>query len=123
MAGAGVEFDYQAVAPAVFLFRARLDVADQRWRRLGPQHARPPAEVCRAHSPPYARLDQEVLHPVGAQAVLGHEIVAASPAGEPDLDLTRAPSFPAARREVEEFLLVVRRARHLPASSPTDYSV
>src|SRR2546426_8554957 len=93
-AGAGVELDYEAVAPAVFALRARLDVAHQRGRRLGPHHTRAADEICRADPPPHAWLDQEVLHPMGAQAVLGDQVVAAAAAREPDLDLMSAAGLP-----------------------------
>src|SRR5207247_1434260 len=66
-ARARIELDHETVAPAVFALRARLDVAHQRGRRLGPHHTRAADEICRADPPPRARPDQEALHPVGAK--------------------------------------------------------
>src|SRR5215470_1780846 len=108
-----IELDHEAVAPAVFLPRARLDVAHERRRGFRPQHAGAAAELRRADAPANPRLLEQVLHPVRAQPMLGHEVVAAAAAGEPDLDATVASGLPSPRGEVEKFLLVARApARH-----------
>src|SRR5262249_45620285 len=115
-ARAGVELDDEPVAPAVFAPRARLDVAHQRGRRLGPHDSGAPGQIRKADSPAYARLDQEVLHPLRAQAVLRDQVVAPAATREPDFDLARATALPAPRREIEEFLLFAGgRWRHAPA--------
>src|SRR5215469_16167004 len=119
-AGAGIELDHEAIAPAVLLARARLDVPDQGGRGFRAQDAGAAREGGGAYAPSHARVHQQVLHPVRAQAVLGHEVVAPAAPGEPDLDPARPSGFPAPRREIEVLLLVPRRGRlHHPLYEAT----
>src|SRR5437667_2507839 len=108
-AGAGVELDDEAVAPAVFVSRARLNIAHERGRRLRAHHASAAAKDRGAHPPLDARLHEQVLHPLRAQPVLGDQVVAPPAAREPDLDAPLVPRLPAPRGEVEILLLVARR--------------
>src|SRR5439155_13334360 len=120
--GAGVELDYETVAPAVLALRAGPDVAHQLGRARRAQPARAAAQLPAVHAPAYARLLQQILHPVRAQPALGNEIEAAAAPRKPDLDLARFARLPAPRREIEILRLARRsRARHGQAVRSLDW--
>src|SRR6185503_16655651 len=97
----GLELDDEPAPPVILPGGARPDLPGEAGLFPRVDHPRAGVEPPNADPDARARVGAEVLHPLGALAVLGDDVEAALEASEPDLDLAREPGMPAARGEVE----------------------